>query len=478
MTMRHRLRRSVFGALAGAAVLAVVAVLSPDAPPVRAAPAAEDHGWAPDTERQWMGVATCASMACHHENGPTGAPRSEYSTWAAEDPHARAFRVLYEARSEGMVKALHGKAARPATETELCLKCHASYTGKEQKRGPRFFLGDGVGCESCHGPAQDWLSVHYQSGFKDRTTEEKAKLGLRPTKNLVHRAKLCAGCHVGDADREVNHDLIAAGHPRLNFELSGYHAVYPRHWPNEGGKKKDFEARLWLIGQATTSRAAVALLKERAEGAKADRKPWPEFAEHDCFACHRRLSVDSPSQQARWEGKGPARRPGALPWGAWYASAPLAQEPDLVELAKLRDLMQQPSPDEARVAEQAGDAAKALDAWLGRVSAAPPMTEDQARTMLRALVAGAERRADSLDWDETTQLYLAVAALHAAWRDLSNRPLPPGLTADVRALGLRLKSAFPVDAKGRRGDSPTLFDPLAAPKLSRQFEAIRRHLDN
>jgi hypothetical protein len=87
---------------------------------------------------------------------------------------------------------------------------------------------DGVGCESCHGASGRWLGPHTTLGWRDRPWPEKAALGMRNTKDLASRARLCAGCHVGDGGsddlpaRDVNHDLIAAGHPRLNFELSAY----------------------------------------------------------------------------------------------------------------------------------------------------------------------------------------------------------------------------------------------------------------
>ena len=43
--------------------------------------------------------------------------------------------------------------------------------------GKGFSLADGVSCESCHGPAERWLTVHYQAGFKEKSVEEKASTG-------------------------------------------------------------------------------------------------------------------------------------------------------------------------------------------------------------------------------------------------------------------------------------------------------------
>ena len=181
--------------------------------------------------------------------------------------------------------------ALPATKTALCLKCHSSNDGRCDNTGPRFLLSDGVGCESCHGPAGRWLTVHYRDDFRNQSPEYKASLGMRNTKDLATRAKVCTECHVGNVNKDVNHDLIAAGHPRLNFEYAAFLANYPKHWsrsrpdrPPHPDFAPDFEARAWAVGQAASAQAALDLLAYRAE--EKHGRPWPEFAEYDCFACH------------------------------------------------------------------------------------------------------------------------------------------------------------------------------------------------
>ena len=79
---------------------------------------------------------------------------------------------------------------------------------------------------------------------------EKRALGWRDTKNLATRADLCATCHVGTDRADVNHDLIAAGHPRLSFELGSFVATMPPHWDvaREKRQRPDLEAKLWAVG--------------------------------------------------------------------------------------------------------------------------------------------------------------------------------------------------------------------------------------
>ena len=138
---------------------------------------------------------------------------------------------------------------------------HPSYQAATHSSG--FRKEAGVACESCHGPAQRWLNEHYREGWRTRTPSEKHAVGMADTRSLRGRAESCVPCHVGAADMDVNHDLIAAGHPPLHFEFAAYHANLPRHWDDAKdtdsrlGGKRDFEARAWAIGQVVSARAAL-----------------------------------------------------------------------------------------------------------------------------------------------------------------------------------------------------------------------------
>jgi hypothetical protein len=455
---------------------------APATPAQAAASLPEDHGWNAATDRTstWVGVASCASSSCHHENGPKGSLRSEYDTWAGYDKHARAFQVLYNERSQRIARNLYGDGAK-ATEQSLCLKCHASHDGvTDNGVSDRFQLADGVGCESCHGAAEKWLPRHYEVGFKEKSLEEKAAFGLRPTKDIVHRAKLCTTCHVGSADKDVNHDLIAAGHPRLAFELGAYHGIYNKHWDinADHDRYKDFEARLWSIGQLMSAKAALELLSARAEGATKSGKearPWPEFSEYDCFACHKGLQVDSPRQSTGYAG----RRPGAFPYGTWYLTLTdaLARETGAkigtpeISLASLKRLMQSPSPDATLAGQQAAKLAASLGSWLKAVESRETLSAANVDSLLAGLATDGAKRADAMDWDQATQLYLALAALQQSRNDLSGK----GMDAlpKLEAVRQRLRAAFPAG-----DDSPSGFDPLAFPTLRRQLSAIATQPQN
>ncbi|HSQ54144.1 MAG TPA: multiheme c-type cytochrome, partial [Gemmata sp.] len=99
--------------------------------------------------------ASCAAAACHG-GGRVGEKGSEHTTWSpnilaeeANDPHAKAYRVLFNPDSARIGKIL-GIAA-PHKEG-LCLKCHA-VDGVLPQGG----VSDGVGCSACHGHAEKWI---------------------------------------------------------------------------------------------------------------------------------------------------------------------------------------------------------------------------------------------------------------------------------------------------------------------------------
>jgi hypothetical protein len=436
---------------------------------VAAAPASAATSRTP----QLQGVASCASMACHHANGPRGSWRSEYTTWATVDPHARAYTVLFEKRSLTIEKNFKGLAdlqdARPEKDG-LCLNCHVQPRLEETGRHERFSLIDGVGCEACHGAAENWISRHYTDEWRGKTAADKARLGMTNTKDLRVRAEVCVACHVGSGDSDVNHDLIAAGHPRLRFEFGAYLANYPKHWSEKKDKEghPDFEAQAWMIGQLVSAEAALKLLEQRAHP---EAKPWPEFAEYDCSACHHSLMAPSWRQQASH----PERKAGELPWGSWYLAMPQAvPSPSGVALdapvKELGALMAAPYPDAAKVRAAAHRAEEALAQWRRQREQAPAGPA-LVQTLTRSLANMPDDQVLAGP-DQLTQFYLLAAALHHALSDLDRaHPNVPRREA-VLGLGKRL-DGFYVSPDGTRYDTPRFLDREGFDEVKKRVEQLR-----
>ncbi|MCI0681452.1 MAG: cytochrome c family protein [Gemmataceae bacterium] len=384
-----------------------------------------------------LGAGSCAAQACHNADPLNGMQGGEYRiayerAFSGEAPHvkdkhAQAFAVLFDERSQRIVRQWKGLSARDTVHPEreaLCLRCHVH---PDYDRLPvrfadgvaQFRLEDGVSCEACHGPAQRWLAAHFRPGWKNLSSARRAEFGMTDTRSLAGRVRICLDCHGGRPDAQVDHDLIAAGHPWLKFEMGDYHALWHKHWDGAKDKKPgtdrrgraDFEARLWLVGQVASAKAALDLLAARARDPK---RPWPEFAEQDCFACHHDLSAKAgpPAEDAR---------AGAPAWNAWYtAMLPAAVGEDAAKLGKplgeLRTLMASWRPDREQVAAHAREAAAQLQAWIAawELHEPGPLAVD---AMTRQLLAMGDARA-SQSWTTAAQWQRALSGMERARQDM------------------------------------------------------------
>src|SRR6476659_7549537 len=99
----------------------------------------------------YVGPGSCSAVACHGAIRPVPGSRilqTEYSTWVAQDRHARATEVLSNPVSQRMGRILG--IGNPA-QAPKCLACHALDVAPSV-RG-RNFATEGVSFEACHGPA-------------------------------------------------------------------------------------------------------------------------------------------------------------------------------------------------------------------------------------------------------------------------------------------------------------------------------------
>ena len=111
------------------------------------------------------------------------------------------------------------------------------------------------------------------------------------------------------ADKAVDHEMIAAGHPDLYFELASFTAAMPRHWNEHAAedRTKDdpfADVRMLAAGQAVQLREQLQRVARNAQG-----NAWPEFADLDCFACHHNLVAAKDSWRQERGYAGPGRRP-------------------------------------------------------------------------------------------------------------------------------------------------------------------------
>jgi hypothetical protein len=434
-----KIRKWHLAAGVGAFLLASLALSLRSAPVGDAPPPPRARG----PSEELAGVASCSGRGCHGSLRPNqaGVQQNEFSTWIIHDRHAHAYDVLLGPRGQQIGKNL-GVAAE---KDPRCLACHTTpQTALATDERAVQLRSDGVGCEACHGPARKgkgWLEAHVTGGWGKLTGAERKKTleahGMNDLGDPKVQARVCVGCHVGAPAegglpaRDLNHDLMAAGHPRLLFELAAYQQNLPPHWRADKYDQDDKgrEARLWAAGQVATARAALELLIDRA--AEGKEKPWPEFAEYDCFSCHAGLRPWSASW--RIQRKEHDLRPGSLPYSVWHSAALalLGEAPDK-EFKELAQEMARPLPDRARVRELAAQAKKKLDA----LEAAPV---DPKVLLLR--LAELKPGPAELSWDAMEQRALAAAALHHAARKGDKNAAPDEIDKKLDALFKAL--AFP-----------------------------------
>jgi hypothetical protein len=244
-----------------------------------------------------VGVASCSGSTCHGRSEPTGkiVRQDELMIWQDESSpagaHSRAWRVLQNPRSRAIAQRL---GIGEATTAPMCLGCHATPAAAGQ-RGARFQLSDGVGCEGCHGPASGWLASHYAVGANHA---QNVARGLVPLENPRARAAQCLDCHFGSADagQFVNHRIMAAGHPRIAFELDLFSTLQQHHNEDADYARRKGRAngvQLWAVGQAMALERSLSLFANPNRGTEG---VFPEFYFFDCHTCHRRIS-DNPNFQ-------------------------------------------------------------------------------------------------------------------------------------------------------------------------------------
>jgi len=352
----------------------------------------------------YIGAGGCASSNCH--GGTTPAQESvsrilgtEYSIWAVSDKHAKAAQVLSNPRSKRMAEILG--IQDPVTDRR-CASCHVVGS-------PPSSLSDGVACEACHGAAEKWLGPHTQKN----SHATSLGLGLAETKNPRKRAELCLSCHLGAKDRVVDHELIAAGHPDLAFELDTFGWAQPAHWrepkPEAGNTLP--RVRLWAVGQAVALREGMKLLAERAAA------KWPELAELECYQCHHDLRAESWRIQRGY----PNRRPGAMQANLARTdvarilisvAAPEQKAAVEAALGRVEEAVQSRFAEGAAIAEAARAAAAEAERVVARLEA-QDFSPAMARSLVEALTASVERVAGNGP-HSAEQILMSLDALSAA----------------------------------------------------------------
>lgn len=196
---------------------------------------------APETKTpsgKFTGAPSCASTSCHGG----GTLHNESLVYERKDRHAVAYGILNKGTSLRIAETLGIKGNIAADNR--CNVCHAPMLGLSSEHFVKDAQPDrGVGCESCHGPAENWLRFHIRP---DVNYQQILATGMRNLNDIYGRANTCVACHL-----HLDEDLRKAGHPELYFELDGQSLAQPPHYHDS---RPSLGPRSWLTGQAAALR--------------------------------------------------------------------------------------------------------------------------------------------------------------------------------------------------------------------------------
>lgn len=263
--------------IGGRPALVLVLVLAPALASPAELPQQDDN--------RHLGVASCATSGCHGAARPrdaTNVLQNEFLTWHRRDRHSGAWDALRSDRGREIARRL---GIDTAHEADACLDCHADNV-PTARRGDRFRLSDGVGCEACHGGAGGWIDSHSSPG-------PEAAEGMYPTADPAARTQLCMSCHYSHPDTPMSHRLMSAGHPPLLFDTEVFTHIQPRHYRVDADYrqrgKQAVPVTSWALGEVA---AARVVLEHLSDGIGAGSGLFPELYFFDCEACHHAISDD------------------------------------------------------------------------------------------------------------------------------------------------------------------------------------------
>jgi cytochrome c554/c'-like protein len=314
-----------------------------------------------------LGVASCASSVCHGAVQPPNKPgplMNEFVTWSHQDSHGKAFQSLLGPQGRSIAAKLK---IGPAESAKICLDCHADNV-PQARRAKTFLLTDGIGCEACHGGAERWISSHTSSRSNYR---QNIRDGMYPTADLNDRAALCLSCHFGTSDKFATHAIMAAGHPRLSFELDTFLALQPVHYridDNYRRRKPSFtDSQVWIRGQLLAAQAELLALQGPMITAS---HTFPELALFNCTSCH-----DASMHRLEWRPRQLIgdMRPGTVPVNdaslrmSWMIARTMS-DADGARIQNLAQALQQSvGGDPRQIAAASGQLRSALSEVLAKV---------------------------------------------------------------------------------------------------------------
>jgi len=197
---------------------------------------------------------------------------SEWDVWR-HTPHATGFDEMHRtASAQDILEQMDLRLAK--RQGSVCMRCH--YTVGEDREAIA-----GVSCESCHGPARDWVDVHSDWGpgvdhpdnespehreERIRASEEAGM--LRPSGDLYAVAANCFECHTVPNEELVNqggHSTGTAAFDLLERTDAIRHNFLHEQWGEDLGNRSPSAERtrvMFVVGRVLGYEFALRGLAE------------------------------------------------------------------------------------------------------------------------------------------------------------------------------------------------------------------------
>jgi hypothetical protein len=224
--------------------------------------------------------------------------------------------------------------------------------------------------------------------------------------------------------------MMAAGHPRLVFELDTYLELWRTSGGREHYRKKapTNHSALWVKGLVDSSRRQLSLIEQHGAGRMG---PIPDFGVFACHSCHRDLRLTAFGGSSAL-----GTAPGDVRW----------QDAHLLVLRRVTAALQLGSRTELNRAVIALQKAAHGDASSLRA----------ALTQTRAALSAVEQQMGSVSWSAAQMNAVAQALTDASRRG----EFPDPAAAEQAAMGMVVMLAGLKLDQGKKAEINRLFDDL------------------
>jgi hypothetical protein len=158
-------------------------------------------------KHEYIGVAKCARLC--HRSSKQG---KQLDIWE-DSKHAHAYETLKSDEAKAVGKTV---GVDEPHKSPKCLKCHATgWNVPDKYLGSRFDVEDGVQCETCHGPGDDYKG---KSTMKDK--EKAIANGL-----IIGDKETCLTCHNDESPSWDPERFTTKDGKKVGFD---YELLWPR----------------------------------------------------------------------------------------------------------------------------------------------------------------------------------------------------------------------------------------------------------